>query len=1453
MTDRVLARALTAVESHELPLLSWGIVDGSFTQDEILTLLEAAEPTTDPEDLLDDLVDQGLIVEQGLTNTRYRTRMAETVRLAAGLRQWFHGKDWRTAKPLVSDIRFLSRPRLVPRRDISSDSLIESIDEQTDRPLSDQRREILRSLLGGRQVSAFQARSTLRMLGTAGRDINRGTCITAGTGSGKTLAFYLGALSDLAATPGSATPRLIALYPRTELLRDQLKNLLKSLDALRSSTGISLHLGVLYGACPGNRHHAETQNYLGWKQRDGGLECPIVDCLEADCDGKLLWPQGAGEDQILVCESCDTKVTSLVFTRDHLESQPPEILFTTTEMLNRNLGSGSMPRILVGDQDSGPAFLLLDEIHTYSGVHGAQVANLLRRWRNRLRHPVHIVGLSATLADPLGFFSGLTGLSTAQMVIVTPVDTELEEVGREYFLALRGDPASQASLLSTTIQTSMLLRRMLDPTLGQPSGGTFGSRLFVFTDKIDVVNRLHTQLEDAEGWQPGGVNRKPTGSLAMLRAPGRDDTARDAVGQLWSFAHHPLGTLGRDVKVGRTTSKDKGVEISDDIVVATASLEVGFDDPQVGAVLQHKAPREAAQFLQRRGRAGRDPLMRPWAVIVLSDYGRDRLAFQAYETLFDPVVLPSNLPIRNRVVLKMQATWWLLDRLARHTGNTRLRDVMLQRWRTNRDGQRSRAARAATEARKMISQSGIEQLTTSLRYALSIDEEDVRSILWDHPRAIVTSVIPTLIRRLEAMASTQPLPDGYRRTDPIAEFVPHALFQDLQIPEVRLTAPFNLDAATDQGVTEPIGQAMREYAPGSVSYRHALRGARQRLWLPPPTDIDEVLRVEDFCADYVDLPLPPDDPQTRLIQPRELSLDRPPPGMTDSASGTWLWTGAFHVETSALDLDRPLAGDWADRILGLRAMTHRHRCPLTVWRYAREFDLDYRIAPNPSATRHRVTLKGESVGLGFSSDVDAVAFNVRLPEPNILNDRTVPGLWESMRVAHLEHRFRSDELLMQRIPSSFLRGWILQLVVSVVAIKASGRPVTETYEELTPEKLGDSILDAARDVFGAPDPAGNDPDRHLVDEIRSAISDIDVLGRVHELARELGEEPTADWLPWIQDRYLATLTAALTEAIQSLCPDVDAESLLPDVTKPSGEDAPESAQIWISENQPGGMGVIEAFVKEYVEDPRTFWALVSAALEPCAGERVDRTLQSFLADSGTEPLASALKRVRSATDLETLTAAWSQLRQVMFEEGLDADPSITTAMATRFLRPGSDQGLADLTHQLLKQWNRIETGLGFEVDLRVFAYLAVQDPVLRQQVLVQTGGGPNRAEWLIGQVVGLLWTRGRTVREASLQNYNPFAELEPTERLLLADVGVDRRDPVLASEGSWRIDADERLRASGSCVLRCTDKQTVAATLRNLLTEPTTSGVLELHPRLVGLRRSGRGWDVQIELREAHQ
>ena len=49
---------------------------------------------------------------------------------------------------------------------------------------------------------------------------------------------------------------------------------------------------------------------------------------------------------------------------------------------------------------------------------------------------------------------------------------------------------------------------------------------------------------------------------------------------------------------------------------------------------------------------------------MLSDYGRDRLAYQGYEHLFDPTLRPTPLPIGNRHVQKVQAAAALLDFIA---------------------------------------------------------------------------------------------------------------------------------------------------------------------------------------------------------------------------------------------------------------------------------------------------------------------------------------------------------------------------------------------------------------------------------------------------------------------------------------------------------------------------------------------------------------------------------------------------------------------------------------------------------------------------------------------------------------------------------------------------------------------------------------------------------------------
>lgn len=101
-----------------------------------------------------------------------------------------------------------------------------------------------------------------------------------------------------------------------------------------------------------------------------------------------------------------------------------------------------------------------------------------------------------------------------------------------------------------------------------------------------------------------------------------------------------------------------------DVIVATAALEVGYNDDQVGAVLQHKSPRNMASFLQRKGRAGESAACGLYMVTALSDYGRDRVSFQAYEHLFDPALPPQYLPILNQYVLRMQAVFAFIDWLA---------------------------------------------------------------------------------------------------------------------------------------------------------------------------------------------------------------------------------------------------------------------------------------------------------------------------------------------------------------------------------------------------------------------------------------------------------------------------------------------------------------------------------------------------------------------------------------------------------------------------------------------------------------------------------------------------------------------------------------------------------------------------------------------------------------------
>src|SRR5438270_7452824 len=173
--DAYALEFLGQLERAEMSLLTWGLVDGFFSDAEIeqraeefLALLGSRgteTPYTSGWDLVEGLLEERLLWKVPDTE-RYRTRMAEAVRLFARLRQIFPDAGnaaWRTAPNLVADYRLLVRERMYPIRDVSAAGLIARVRQQ--RPLSPLQESVLAALLrtgtaNELRLTQFQSRAT---------------------------------------------------------------------------------------------------------------------------------------------------------------------------------------------------------------------------------------------------------------------------------------------------------------------------------------------------------------------------------------------------------------------------------------------------------------------------------------------------------------------------------------------------------------------------------------------------------------------------------------------------------------------------------------------------------------------------------------------------------------------------------------------------------------------------------------------------------------------------------------------------------------------------------------------------------------------------------------------------------------------------------------------------------------------------------------------------------------------------------------------------------------------------------------------------------------------------------------------------------------------------------------------------------------------------------------------
>ena len=1474
--------ALNAIEDIEMLSLRWGDVDGSLDRDEILDVVARKVGSEYADEIVEALIDTALIRAFDVPGggERYRTRFAEAIRLLVRARQIFRGESWRGAPPLVADFKVDLRPRRYPKRDRNSEDVLDSLDQMTEA-----QREVWRAITPS-MLSSFQEIATARLLSQLKQD--DGTIITAGTGSGKTWAFYLPVLLRITklSKPGEFWTKAIAIYPRKELLKDQLteayRNFLQANAILNRPHCRPLRVGAYFGDTPKTINAKFPKSWQKMHGTSSGFVCPLLRCV---CDGDLIWLTNdikEGRERLVCASDCGHKFDeqTLPLTRKSIRQHPPDVLFTTTEMLNRSL-SDQYSRKLFGirmPKARQVQFLLLDEAHTYNGVSGAQAALTLRRWRALTEGPVRWVGLSATLEHADEYFSSLTGLSSTRVAEITPAHSDMVHEGREYQIALRGDPGSRTALLSTSIQAIMLLARVLD--ISNPgSYGRFGRKLFAFTDNLDVTQRLYDDLRDAEGYDIFRNFQSSRGTLAALRESDRYDgnrRERDDAGQLWRLPEEIGHDLSSPLLVARTTSRDPGVNREANVVVATSALEVGFNDPEVGAILQHKAPRNFASFLQRRGRAGRERRMRPLTVTVLSDYGRDRLLFQSFEQLFDPMLATQFLPIRNQYVLRMQAAFALLDwigdrslpdgttknhvwRVASAPPNSRFND---EKFRSHLVKQLAALVNGTPEV--------LVDFTNHLRSALNIDENTVNRILWEPPRSILLEVVPTLLRRiyrdwkLAHPSDSEQIYERYDFDHPLPESAPKTLYSDLNLPEVTIVLP--PATSSDKETTEnlPIQQALLQLVPGRVSRRFGEAYGGLAHWVPVPSDTNNyTLSINNFAVVHEFVGQFEGDGENGHIslpvyRPWSVQLEKANLRTVGATSNAFLdWVCGFVGNGIPISIQPPPRTAWREFVRNLQLYLHQFHSGVSVRRFA------------PSAQAHIkrprldeqivdvnfINESGNSAALGYEFETDGLALTLEFNLQKKFSSATFqPELERAIR-SLLFKQLSADNSELPIEMNVFQREWIRQIFLLTTARRAlvTGQNLAECAEVIASETDTEHLEEIIDALLGVQDiNQASDNENFNIEEVGDSTEGASNRNRLEQLKSSLLSRLTDHSVRTCMSNSLqaalskgnernkfllrtleSTMADALIAAVTASAPlHMATDSLVADLVR--SPEKPDEVTIWVTETTVGGAGILQALSEQYAREPRSLFFALEAVLEPSDIETASEALhQTYELMSSENAIAQSVESVRNEASHEIRNKRRCELLELLKSRGVEITRPFVVSLNARVLTPGARRSHDIAVRSLIELWEMVENEVGIELDPREIAVLgSFDDTVTTKGTDAGLFEAKSRPDERARVLSGLLWPKTDVLRREALANWTPFRKLTTPLPQLVRGIMLDP-DTVTVSveQHNWKKVTIRTLSLEGAVRLEApaTKHRMLKKATLELLTSPVNVGHLQLY------------------------
>ncbi|MET2952835.1 protein DpdJ [Vibrio harveyi] len=1469
-----LIEALDKIEDKESELLAWGDVEVFSTRAEIeSSLKDVGVSDYYVNDYFDALIERRFIFS--IDNDGYRTRMAETVRLQVLSRQWFSKQEIEDAKPLISDFRFLKRPRQYPKRDNDAQTLITQW-EQKNLFQSSNEKAILSSLLKKGddwfQLSGFQVRSTERILTKYEQHRRKrayhpsATIVCAGTGSGKTLSFYLPAMTKLAAdliNDDDRRVRILAIYPRKELLKDQFSETYREArkldDFLESKGKRKITIGTFYGDTLSERY-----------ADDGAVFGPMV-CPKHDCGGILKFNK---QSKQVVCSTCHAILSSeeVITTREGAQKNPPDILFTTTEMLNQRLSDKNFNQLFgVNESNIAIPLVLLDEVHTYEGSSGAQTSFLLKRWMAFSGIKPHFVGLSATLADAKNFFADLTGTLPQNTELVESFEREIEEEGAEYLLALRGDPASQTGLLSATIQATMLGSRMLDTHVGVKrniSDDVFGQKAFVFTDDLDVINRLYNDYLDAEGKQdffgqlrPSLRNEKP---LAYLRSSENTNCSlalKRQLGQDWSATEGIGHNLEQANIVERTSSQDSGVNQGANVVVATASLEVGYNDPTVGAVIQHKAPRNVASYLQRKGRAGRRRGMRPWMYTILSDFGRDRIAFQQYEQLIDPKVSTTKLPTENSHIHKMHSSLATLEWFVKNDPQLKWLNI----WSALKDPQKN--AERLEKLHRAVSEllgnpSKIAQLTTHIKNTLGLNDEQVKVVMWAPPRSIMMSFLPELEQNLAYCWGArgqywQGIGDG--NSGPMPKYIASQLFSGLNTQGLSVV----LDRSTKneecyKRENMAFFQTLKEFAPGRMSKRYTVKALNVPDWLvpvnfePSPGQKDILgFDIEDAFGDvskqvlqgYVEF----DGNQIAVYQPRFVKTTRAMnKTLTNKSSSVLQWHFDIREPSTNNLTPVPKNSEWFEVLKSIDFFTHDHSTSVELIRFCTGAKANIPFAQkglDPANIFFQWQQKNAQVAIGTKLWVDSAKFSFEFSEEKIQQLLSHNDNQKGLYYQYLHDTFLNSDQFEHEY---FLANWIFECVMSALFVICHERKLAlnDAFEVLCSSNGKQLLLEVVNGMFQRRSTEVGDEEQGLHQRLSDYFeNDSNMIAVRCALELDPCYGQSERYFEWGKKVLGQTLCGGINAMFLKLVSDVSEQSFNLDHSWDG-----DKLNIWLNENEVGGIGYITKFREAYREDPLRTLGYLSHAFETGEYEQVNFDLQHFLLElSQNQVLQQGVNNIRSANSLDDRSQATKALKLQISRLGILPSHAWNSVLYSRILKKGANSSTDQRLVDLLEEWSNYEACVDIEIPLHIVAYLAARN----------IGGTHSDIYSNKNRIQSQLWQRGAMIREQELGFYNQFsADKNKTERLLLTqiitakDVMVDF-DPI----GTWRNKLSAELKLSGKCILVFNggDRSQVKSVLSELNVSMIEYNKMMFYPRITKVQARLSAMHITVEVRDILQ